>query len=131
MSPALASSQPAGLTDDILIGINTNGIHATKDIAGLSRQLEESRAQTARGLDVLAKSLDAASSASEGFSALLELAQKHLQLDDLAMSRLLKVSRPTIGRWVRGDSSPHPLSRKAIFDVLAKKARARAKSLRK
>ena len=85
----------------------------------------------ARCLDELAKNLNAALSASVDFSALVKLAQKHLDLDDLEMSRLLKVSRPTIGRWVRGDSTPHPLSRKAIFDVLAKQARARAKSLRK
>ena len=71
----------------------------------------------ARCLDELAKNLNAALSASVDFSALVKLAQKHLDLDDLEMSRLLKVSRPTIGRWVRGESStPHPLSRKAIFE---------------
>lgn len=131
MSPALAYRQPDGLTDDICIGIDTTNNIGTESIAKLSRQLEEFRTQTARGLDALAKRLDAASSTSVDFSALVQLAQRHLVLDDLEMSRLLKVSRPTIGRWVRGDSTPHPLARKAIFDVLAKQARARAKSLRK
>lgn len=37
-----------------------------------------------------------------------------LMLDDLEMAKLLKVSRPTISRWVRGISTPHPLMRKAI-----------------
>jgi hypothetical protein len=126
MPLAVAYGQPDGLADEICLGIDT-----TKDIPRLFRRLEESRAEMARCLDELAKNLNAALSASVDFSALVKLAQKHLDLDDLEMSRLLKVSRPTIGRWVRGDSTPHPLSRKAIFDVLAKQARARAKSLRK
>jgi len=126
MSPALAYRPQDGLTEDTYTGIDTNGI------AELFRRLEEPRAQLARGLDEIAKRLDGAGSfTSVDFSALIRLAQKHLDLDDLEISRLLKVSRPTIGRWVRGDSTPHPLSRKAICDVLAKKTRARAKSLRK
>jgi hypothetical protein len=127
MSHARAYRQPDGVTDDICMSIDTTkGIDTTK----LFRQLEASRAEMARGLDELAKNLDAASSTPVDFPALLKLAQKHLDLDDLEMSRILKVSRPTIGRWVRGDSTPHHLSRKTIFDVLAKKARARAKSWR-
>jgi hypothetical protein len=122
--PALVSSRLDAPTEDICFSIYT---------ATLFRQVEESRATIARALDELGRKLDAVSSAlaDPDFPGLIKLAQKLLKLDDLEMSRLLKVSRPTIGRWVRGVSAPHPLARKAIFDVLAKKARADAKSLRK
>jgi hypothetical protein len=59
------------------------------------------------------------------FGDLFGTAQVTLELDDAELSKLLKVSRPTIGRWVRGESSPHPIGRKPIFVALAKVAKAK------
>jgi|ERR1043165_843951 transcriptional regulator with XRE-family HTH domain len=41
-----------------------------------------------------------------------------LELDDLELARELRVSRPTIGRWVRGESAPHPLARQPVLSTL-------------
>lgn len=101
------------------------------DIAALSHSVTRARSVLAKAFDDLIIDLDAAASAEEDFDfpSLLKCAQQMLCVDDLEMSKILKVSRPTIGRWIRGISAPHPLARKAIFAVLAKKSRAKAKSL--
>lgn len=59
------------------------------------------------------------------FSTLFKEAQLILEQDDLELARLFKVSRPTIGRWARGESAPHPIGRKPVFAALAKIARAK------
>lgn len=56
------------------------------------------------------------------FSRLFNRAQLVLETDDLELARLLRVSRPTVGRWTRGESAPHPIGRKPVFMVLAKLA---------
>lgn len=102
------------------------------DVAGLGRKVEETHSAMAETVDTLISKLEKLSEAEDAseFGALIGVAQSALLLDDLEMSRLLKVSRPTIGRWIRGFSVPHSLARKAILDVLAKKAKAHAKLLR-
>jgi hypothetical protein len=70
------------------------------------------------------------SEAPHDFASLVIVAKQALLLDDLEMSRLLKVSRPTVGRWIRAESRPHELVRRAICDVLAKSARVRLKLLK-
>ncbi len=98
----------------------------------LTRQVRENDLARAKVLDTLVTQLGIASAEGTGgdFRVLFDAAQQVLHLDDLALSRILKVSRPTVGRWVRGVSAPHPLARKAIFNVLSGSARAEAKSLR-
>jgi DNA-binding transcriptional regulator YiaG len=56
------------------------------------------------------------------FSRLFNRAQLVLETDDLELARLLRVSRPTVGRWTRGESAPHPIGRKSVLIVLAKVA---------
>ena len=51
------------------------------------------------------------------FAEYIRKEQEELKLDDRNLSRLLKVSVPTIGRWKRGVSSPPPLAEAAIKDV--------------
>ena len=99
------------------------------DVAELTRQADDAQATVEKALNALAASLGDPAAIERDFGRRFGLAQKILRLDDLGMSRLLKVSRPTIGRWARGDSTPHPLARKAIFAALAKEAKAQAKSL--
>jgi hypothetical protein len=97
--------------------------------AVLARQIAARRIAE---LDDLVRRLTAAAATGGAeFANLIALAQPLLTLDDLEMAKLLKVSRPTISRWVRGISTPHPLMRKPIFDALVKKARAQVKTLRK
>lgn len=96
----------------------------------LSDQLmSEHEAQRVRTLQELGQSLrrfprDAEASA---FSSLLHDAQLVLELSDVDLARMLGVSRPTIGRWARGDSAPHPLGRGPVFEVLAEIAEERLK----
>jgi hypothetical protein len=47
---------------------------------------------------------------------------------DLQMSVLFKISRPTVGRWTRGVTAPHPILRKAVFDTLIGEAKRALKS---
>ncbi len=102
------------------------------DIAQLVALVEEVRASTANAFNELIEQLDAASSADTeyDFGGLVKAAQQLLELDDSDMAAMLKVSRPTIGRWIRGISSPHPLGRRAIFETLIGKARVKARTYR-
>jgi hypothetical protein len=58
----------------------------------------------------------------EDFSRLFARAQRVLELDDVAVARALQIARPTVGRWARGESAPHPLGRKPALSWLAKQA---------
>jgi hypothetical protein len=100
-------------------------------IAELICQTEAVCAERVKALKALIVQLDVLSMA-EGdcsFPECIQIAQQLLDLDDLAMSQTLKVSRPTIGRWVRGVSSPHVLARKEICNVLDQAARTKIKCL--
>ncbi len=55
------------------------------------------------------------------FAEVVRAAQQRMGRDDLDMSRLLKVSRPTIERWLGGVSEPHPLGQAVIFATLGTK----------
>lgn len=61
------------------------------------------------------------------FSRLFDRAQSILEVDDTELARALRVSRPTIGRWARGDSAPHPIGRGAVLLSLAEFAEAKLK----
>lgn len=63
----------------------------------------------------------------EDFAKLFSRAQTVLELDDLALARMFRVSRPTIGRWTRGASAPHPFGRKAVFESLVDVALSKLK----
>ena len=102
------------------------------DVVGLRGRTAAANANLATTLDELAAQLAAEATAENGseFANLIELSRSALGLDDMEMSRLLRVSRPTIGRWIRRDASPHRIGRKAICEVLAKTAVAQAKARR-
>lgn len=101
------------------------------DIADLLVLVERVRAQMVPALEELVSKLEAAaaSEAELDFGGLVRAAQQLLELDDTDMARTLNVSRPTIGRWIRGTSSPHPLTRRAICGALVKKARGKIRLL--
>jgi DNA-binding transcriptional regulator YiaG len=63
----------------------------------------------------------------EEFTRIFVLSQKVLELDDSALARMFRVSRPTIGRWARGESAPHPIGRRPVFESFIDVARAKLK----
>ena len=59
----------------------------------------------------------------EQFCSAFENALQVLQGDDISdvyVDRYLQVSRPTIGRWARGEAAPHPIGRKPILKAMIK-----------
>lgn len=67
---------------------------------------------------------------SADFAKVLKRAQSGLNLTDLELSRMFKVSRPTVNRWIRGVTAPHPLLRASIFDALLERAKSQLKKSR-
>lgn len=102
------------------------------DIEHLKRIVEEVRARTEEALDDLIAQLGAASISEDefDFGGLLRAAKQLLRLDNDQLAEILNVSRPTVSRWIRGLSAPHPLGRKAIFDALKFRAEATVKGFR-
>ncbi len=60
------------------------------------------------------------------YAQFLRAAQSALDASDVELARFFQVSHPTIGRWTRGYSAPHPLARKAVVKGLAIFAAERA-----
>lgn len=63
------------------------------------------------------------------FTELFKDAMLILEFTDEELARMFKISRPTVGRWARGHSAPHPLGHKAVFDVLAREAKKKRRSI--
>jgi len=82
-------------------------------------------------LQRLVQSLDSyqASARSDraSFAKLIESAQLVLEIDDRELARRLGVSRPTIGRWARGETAPHPIGRQGVLRELKDVANERLK----
>jgi len=79
---------------------------------------ERQRADALRHL--ISNLRDGSSEGDEFFSKVFRKATQVLELEDLELARMLRVSRPTIGRWARGESAPHRLGRGPVLRVLAK-----------
>ena len=67
----------------------------------------------------------------ERFAHLVSYAQMLLEIDDSDLARRLKVSRPTVGRWKRAETAPHPIGRSAVAKELALLAAAKRRSIRR
>jgi hypothetical protein len=65
------------------------------------------------------------------FGRIVGHAQKLLGKKDMEMSLLFKVSRPTIGRWTRNVTAPHPMLRRAAFDALLVEAKHALRAVRR
>jgi transcriptional regulator with XRE-family HTH domain len=61
------------------------------------------------------------------FAALVLDAQRIFEVDDQEFARRLGVSRPTIGRWVRAETAPHPIGRHGVLLELANWANEKLK----
>lgn len=64
------------------------------------------------------------------FGRVFHHAQSVLGKKDTELSKLFKVSRPTIGRWARSVTAPHPFLRKAVYEALLAEAKQTLKGLR-
>lgn len=116
--------------------MNTSEIRARQpstvvDLAALLSLVAEARSRMVPALQALVVQLEACSSADAevDFGALIKASQQLLELDDTDMARLLNVSRPTIGRWIRGQAKPHALARRAIATALIRDARTKLRLL--
>ena len=89
-------------------------------------EYEKLRVRTLAELAKALRTLPAKAERSE-FSRIFDRAQLVLEIDDVDLARTLRVSRPTIGRWARGDSAPHPLGRKPVLQSLAMLTEAKLK----
>ena len=87
---------------------------------------EQLRVKTLTELVRVLQALPANAERSE-FSRIFDRAKSVLEIDDIDLARRLMVSRPTIGRWARGDSAPHPLGRKPVLQSLAMLTEAKLK----
>jgi hypothetical protein len=61
----------------------------------------------------------------ERFRSLLSSARDILKRNDRELARELVVPTPTISRWVRGETSPHSVFRRAYLRALAKAGQQR------
>lgn len=90
------------------------------------------RAKQTHAISQLLETLEGARESHNAvdFGGLIRVSQRLLEISDAEMARLLKVSRPTIGRWVRGETTPHELTQHSINAELIKKAREKMKIVR-
>lgn len=56
----------------------------------------------------------------ENFCVAFRTAQDALNLSDLDLAKMFEISRPTVGRWARGEACVHPVGRKPILEHLLK-----------
>jgi ribosome-binding protein aMBF1 (putative translation factor) len=68
---------------------------------------------------------------SDRFAQVIAHARRVLGLSDAQLADLLKVSRPTINRWSRGETTPHAVMAEAVFSVLATTAKTELRRLKK
>jgi transcriptional regulator with XRE-family HTH domain len=89
--------------------------------------VSEHEAERVKMLELLAGTLRSFNGVEdrEAFSRLFHAAQTILEFDDLELARALRVSRPTVSRWTRGESAPHPLGREPALRLLADMADAK------
>jgi len=61
------------------------------------------------------------------FAKLFQDARQALEISDDDLAASIRVSRPTIGRWARAETAPHPVGMpgvlKALADMVKKKLR--------
>jgi transcriptional regulator with XRE-family HTH domain len=88
---------------------------------------ERTRVQTLQQLLEALSAFEAGSDDDEEFAALFRDAQTILELDDYELGNIFNVSRPTISRWARGETAPHSVGRKSVFEVLAEHVETRLK----
>jgi hypothetical protein len=93
------------------------------DVEPLVQKLRDSETRHVETLRELVQRMkEARLEDDRAFAQLFALATEIFHRSDSELAKELHVARPTIGRWARGESCPHPLSRKSVFQVLLKMA---------
>ena len=72
----------------------------------------------------------AAVESADRFAEVFAQAREVLEIDDATLARELRISRPTVGRWARGTSAPHPLGRGPALELLLRHAESKLRRLR-
>lgn len=108
------------MTDELIAGDAFD-----KEVA----EFDRSRHQVFEHLALLLKQASAAPAEAD-FGRVVAQAQKILSKSDLELSQLFKVSRPTINRWVRGVTAPHPMLKRAVLETFIAEVRTALKGLR-
>lgn len=65
------------------------------------------------------------------FSRAFANAMHVLELNDLDVAQAFQISRPTVGRWIRGEAAPHAVGRKPILEALARRVATKLKHIGK
>lgn len=65
------------------------------------------------------------------FCRVFDRTQRQLRLDDNELAKILQVSRPTVGRWARGVTAPHPIGRRPVLEYLAKRVESSIRMLKR
>lgn len=65
----------------------------------------------------------------EAFVRILGLCASVLELTDREIADALLVSRPTVNRWLRAESDPHPAMRRPIYAWIAKEVGRRLRAM--
>jgi hypothetical protein len=91
-----------------------------KPLVDMLRELETRQVAVLR--DLVQRLKEAPTDNDEAFTDLFALATEILKRSDTELAKVLTVVRPTIGRWIRGESRPHALGRKSVFQALQKLA---------
>lgn len=63
----------------------------------------------------------------EAFCLAFARAQKLLEMDDVEIAGVFQISRPTVGRWARGEAAPHPVGRTPILEALGRRVAKKLK----
>ncbi len=63
------------------------------------------------------------------FTKIFASALRVLELEPGYVAKLFKVSRPTVSRWTRGESAPHPLGRGPVFKLFERETARRLRLL--
>jgi transcriptional regulator with XRE-family HTH domain len=65
------------------------------------------------------------------FRSILTKTLAALEMTEAALADAIMVSRPTVNRWIRGESAPHMLARQTLVRYLAGQVRGRLRALPK
>ena len=65
----------------------------------------------------------------KGFVEILGMFQSLLEMSDQQIADSIKVSRPTVNRWIRGKNLPHRGMRKPLFDWIVTQTTKRMRFL--
>ncbi len=108
--------------------VDGDEIDELDDEPAAPRAGQRSRIEELRNLLLVLRAAAADGSRDQFCHAFAE-ARRVLELEDRELAETFQMSRPTVGRWARGESAPHQVGRKPMLDALARRAQAKLRIL--